>query len=172
MWWTIPILLIGVLLLHESGHYAFAKLQGLMIDKCGFIFKPIPHFYVSVVDRKISMRQRILFLLGGNIFVLIIFVVFLLSGGHSKYVYYIFVYQIIVDTNPFYSDYVIAIMSYVYRNQFTKHYVESERTEEKQMNIDKLKDVYMFCPLWYLHCLLWGILIVLLVSPKFLNNYF
>jgi hypothetical protein len=172
MFWIIPILLLSVLLLHESGHYIFAKVQGLVVDKFGFSIKPLPHFFVSVIDRKISMKQRILFLLGGNIIILITFAMFILSGISFKYLYYAFVYQIILDTNPFYSDYVVAIMSYSYKKYFRKHYSDNGSKEYKEMDINELKELYMFSPLWYIHCLLWGGIIILLISPMFLNKYF
>jgi hypothetical protein len=172
MLWIIPLLLLFVVLLHESGHYIAAKLQGLIVDKFSFSLKPLPHFYVSIIDYKISMRERILFLLSGNFIILLIFVTFILSGINYKYLYYAFVYQIIVDTNPFYSDYVVAIISYSYRKWFRKQHIENDINTTGDMTIDNLKDIYMFSPIWYLHCLIWGLLIILLVSPKFLNNYF
>jgi membrane-associated protease RseP (regulator of RpoE activity) len=172
MFWIIPILLLSVLLLHEIGHYISAKLQGLVVDKFSFSIKPVPHFFVSVLDYKMSMKQRILFLLGGNIIILIFFILFILSGISFKYLYYVFVYQIILDTNPFYSDYVVAIMSYSYKKYFHKHYLNNGLKENKEVDINKLKELYMFSPLWYIHCLLWGGIIVLLFSPQFLNKYF
>jgi hypothetical protein len=172
MFWIVPILLLSVLLLHESGHYISAKLQGLVVDKFSFSIKPVPHFFVSVIDRRISMKQRIFFLIGGNIFILVTFISFILSGVSFKYLYYVFVYQIILDTNPFYSDYVVAIMSYSYKKYFRKHYLDNGFKKHKEMEINELKELYMFSPLWYIHCLVWGGIIVLLFSPSFLNKYF
>ena len=87
MLWIVPLLLLLVLLLHESGHYIAAKLQGLIVDKFGFSLKPLPHFYVSIIDQKVKMRQRIIFLLSGNFIILLTFGMFILSGINCKYLY-------------------------------------------------------------------------------------
>jgi len=171
MIWLIPILLLIVVLMHEFGHFIVAKLQRLPVDKFGFSLKPLPHFYVSIIENNITMRQRILFLLGGNLMVLLLFTCFLLSGFDHRYIYYILVYQILIDTNPFYSDYVVIIVSFLYRKLFRASYYTRSRKENQELNINEIKDRYMFSPVWYLHCILWGILAILLISPKFFNNY-
>ena len=68
------------------------------------------------------------------------------------------------DFNPFYSDYVVAIMSYIYRDDFKKG-------DANENLIEELKEKYMFSTIWYIHLILWGIMIILLLSPKFINPY-
>ena len=167
MYWIILILLF-TLLLHEFGHYLSAKIQGLIVDKFSFSLKPIPHLYVSIIDNKISLRKRILFLLSGNMIIILSFLIFLLSGFECKYIYYAFAYQIILDTNPFFSDYVITIISYLYKKEIYHSFIENKM----EVDINNLKKKYMFSPIWYIHFVLWGILIIFIVSPSFLNIYF
>jgi len=171
MIWLVPILLLIVVLMHEFGHFIAAKLQSLSVDKFGFSLKPLPHFYVSIIENNITLRQRILFLLGGNLMVLFLFTCFLLSGFDNRYVYYILAYQIIIDTNPFYSDYVVIIISFLFRKLFKENNYSRFKNEIERLNINTLKENYMFSLTWYTHCILWGLLIILLVSPKFFNNY-
>ena len=76
-----------------------------------------------------------------------------------------------MDTNPFFSDYVVAIISYSYSKWFRKQHVENKIKNTDDMDINELKEIHMFSPIWYFHCLVWGVLIVLLVSPNFLNTY-
>jgi membrane-associated protease RseP (regulator of RpoE activity) len=171
MIWLVPIFLLIVVLVHEFGHFVSAKLQHLSVVKFCFTVKPLPHFYISIIENSITMRQRILFLLGGNLMILLLFAGFLLSGFDNRYIYYILVYQILIDTNPFYSDYVVVITSFLYRKLFRTNYYTRSKKENQELNINEIKERYMFNPIWYIHFILWGILSILLVSPKFLNNY-
>jgi hypothetical protein len=171
MIWIVPILLLTIVLMHELGHYIAAKLLRLQIDKFRFVLKPLPHFYISIIDNKITTHQRTVFLLGGNIMILFLFVCFLLTGFDNRYIYYILVYQILVDTNPFFSDYVIIITMFLFRKFFIPNYADNPKNENEGLSVNKLKELYMFSPVWYIHCFLWGALIVLLISPIFFNNY-
>jgi membrane-associated protease RseP (regulator of RpoE activity) len=173
MIWSIPIFLLLIVLLHEVGHVISAKIQGLIVEKFSFSLKPVPRFYVTIIENKITMRQRLLFLLGGNFMVLFLFAIFLITGINNKILYYVFVYQIVLDTNPFYSDYVIAIMSYVFRKDYKKIYLHSKYGQKNQDELTEndLKELYMFSPVWYIHFVLWGMLIILLASSKFLSSF-
>jgi len=164
MAWFIILYVIAIVLMHELGHYIAAKVQGLIVEGFKFSIKPVPHLYVSIIDNRISMKQRIIFLLGGNMLIMLMLVLFIISGIENKYLYYVLVCQTLLDINPFYSDYVVAIMSYIYRKEFKKE-------ENNDSLINELKEKYMFSPIWYIHLLLWGIMIILLLSPNFLNLY-
>ena len=164
MAWFIPLYVLVVVLMHELGHYIAAKVQGLIVEGFNFELKPLPHFYVSVIDDRLTMKQRLIFLIGGSLMTLLLLILFLISGIDNRYLFFILICQTLLDFNPFYSDYVVAIMSYIYRDYFKKN-------ETNENLIEELKERYMFSTIWYIHLILWGIMIILLLSPKFINPY-
>jgi membrane-associated protease RseP (regulator of RpoE activity) len=167
----IFLMLVAALFLHEFGHYLSARLQGLTIDKYGILLKPVPHFYITFVDNNVPIYKRMWFLLGGSMFIISLFSLFLLSGFNNQYIYYVLVIQIIADTNPLYSDYVKMIILHRLRKHIVTQAVYHKRQAFIDEQVNNITRSYMFSPLWYIHCLLWGVVIVLLLSPRFLNNY-
>ena len=158
--------------MHEVGHIITAKLFKLNIEKIGFAFRPFPRFYVSIIAHKMTIIQRIIFLLSGNIVTVILFTAFIALNINYQILYYFFAFQIIIETNPIYSDYVVAIISYLYRNEYRKYYtqVKHKGSNNENINPDKFKEIYMFSSIWYVHFIVWGILIVILLSQYFLIN--
>ena len=159
-----------ILLIHESGHLIAAKLLKIKIDKIGFSSKPFPQFYVSVIDHKLTLSKRIIFLLSGNAMVVTTFIIYLLSGFSNIYIFYILALQILIDTNPVYSDYVIAIASYLYRKDIRKHFFNKKTDHKDQAGSlsEEIKEKYKFSKEWYLHMILWGGMIILLYQIKYL----
>lgn len=157
---------ICVVFLHEAGHIIAAKLLKLRIDKIGFSYKPFPRFYVSIIDHKLTMNKRILFLLSGNAMVLAVFLIYMILGITNKYIYYVIALQILIDTNPIYSDYVIAISSYIYKRHIRKRffYMRVGNEESADAIREEIKEKYTFSLPWYCHVLVWGGLCIVLLS--------
>lgn len=167
MFELIPIMIL-VIVIHETGHIVTARILNLNIDKIGFSLKPFPRFYVSVITRKSTICQRIIFLISGNIATTLIFLLFLLSNLSHPILYYLLAIQIVVETNPVYSDYVVAIMSYLFRKKYDRYYYLARHgiNDDEIINPQKLKEIYIFSSIWYIHFILWGALIITLFSPN------
>lgn len=165
MYWSI-LLFFPIVVLHEIGHIITAKLLKLSIEKIGFEFRPFPRFYVAIIAHKMTLTQRIIFLLSGNIVTVSLFIVFIVLNVNCQVLYYLFAFQIIIETNPIYSDYVVAIISYLYRDEYRKYYTVTKYkgSDTEKMNPDRFKENYMFSLIWYSHFIAWGILIVILFS--------
>lgn len=173
--WEIFIFVSLILIVHEFGHYTSAKLLNLEVEKVGFAIKPFPRFYVSVIDSNITLRKRLIYLLSGNFTTLLIFICLLLFGVKDKNLYYAFAFQIIVETNPFYSDYIVATIYYLSIAKFKKQYMQKKQNmktvETKQNIIIALQKEHLFSMIWYIHFLLWALIIVVLLSPKLLMQF-
>lgn len=161
-----------VLFFHECGHYISAKWMRLTVDKVGFAFKPFPRLYVSVIDVNMSMCQRILYLLSGNGMTFLLFGFFLLSGIESKLIYYILACQLIVEANPFYSDYVVAIVSFLYKDRLRQIFLVEKYAAlpEEKDPVKQITEEYTYSKIWYLHFGIWFFVVILLLSPKYLIN--
>lgn len=169
-----PLYILTIILLHEVGHVIAAKALNLTIERIGFSIKPVPRFYVSIIDNNIPANKRLIYLLSGNLSTLLLFLVFLFSGIGSKSLYYAFSFQLVVETNPFYSDYVIAFISYIYRKDFRAFHIKRKYNAEAQasaFSIEDFKNQYMFGKQWYLHFILWSVLIIFLLSPQLLMHF-
>ena len=136
------------LALHELGHIIAAKLMKLEIEKVGFTWKPVPHPYVSVLNVK-SDKQRILFLIAGPIITLSIFILLFAFGQLSREVVYAaIVFQLILDTNPFYSDFVFMYFNQqkeleAFQAQFYKpyHYFASGKVQGVDEDVFESEDL-------------------------------
>lgn len=141
-----PLTILVLTTIHESGHVGTAKVLGLRITGIGLTMKPIPHPYVSI--NWSGSRPRVLaFFFAGVTLTALQFS--LLLGNHffnQPIVYVAFCAQLILETNPFYSDFTLAFRFMVY----------PRRTE------------YSYSLLWYVHLSLWAALIILLLSRRFL----
>jgi len=157
-----------IIFLHELGHYCMAKLLGLHIDKVSFSLCPFPRFYVSVLEIGITPFKRILYLLSGNITTLIVFLCLnLLSINELNLALIVVALQIIAETNPFYSDYSSVMFWIANKNALKKipPYIGNKEQEENiQKYIKNIRDSYFLSPLWLLHFVIWGILLVILLK--------
>ena len=111
MFFQILLFSIILLFLHELGHVISAKILGLKIKNISFLFKPYPHFFVAVSWPN-NNKERMIYLFSGVFITLSLFAISICFNFFNlKALYIAFIIQIIIESNPFYSDYTIAIMS-------------------------------------------------------------
>ena len=157
--------------LHELSHIFIAKICRIKIRNIGFNWKPLPHVYVSVFDNGLSLIKRVLFMLSGNVTTITLFVLFVLNFDIHIAIYYAFAFQLIIEMNPFYSDYSLLFtflkVSSKLKKAFTinKKYPSREDVNfvYKQENLN-----HLYSKEWYVHLFIWMIIIVFLLSPKFI----
>ena len=166
----IPMFLFVIVILHEMGHLISAKLMRLTVEKVGFSVKPVPRLYVSVIDNNIPLKKRLIYLLSGSMMTLILFTFFCTFVKYPQSLYYAFAYQIIVETNPFYSDYVVALISGLSRKEIRRFFYKKKHAPhiETKDVIQEATSNYMYSGIWYIHFILWAIIIVLLLAPNYL----
>lgn len=163
----ILIYVLILLMLHECGHIIAAKAMELNIEKVGFSFLPVPRLYVSIIDNNIPLKKKLLYLLGGNFMTLLLFVSYLISPLKELNIYNAFAFQLIVETNPFYSDYAVAIISYIALKKIKNIYSKIKYKKDAIDTEDIIKDVkneYLFSKIWYIHFIIWTLIIVFLFA--------
>lgn len=108
-----PAISFILVIMHELGHLASAKLLKLKIQGFGYQIRPLPSFFVSV-ERCKSKWKNLIYLLSGNIITLLVLLVinckFKEWWGMITIPFYL---QIIGEYNPFYSD-LVLILSNIY----------------------------------------------------------
>lgn len=167
MYYLIPIFVLILLVLHEVGHIIAAKTLHLSIEKISFSWKPVPRMFVSIIDNNIPTRRRLIYLLSGTLMTSFLFLVFYILKKPIHSLYYAFAYQLIVETNPFFSDFVVAIISYKSRKEFSAEFFKSKYSKQPvtEDNIKLFTGKHMFSWVWYVHFLIWSALIIILLSP-------
>ncbi|RAK68044.1 site-2 protease family protein [Hymenobacter edaphi] len=144
----LPLTMLVLLFIHESGHVLAAKLLGLRVTKVGILTKPIPHPYVAIRWSPVRWKVLIFFFVG----VALTLTQFALLLGTTRffdqrYVYLGFCAQLVLETNPVYSDFTLA-----------KQFVSGQGRQATDM----------FSLRWYVHVTLWLLLIIGLFSPRYL----
>jgi hypothetical protein len=139
---TLAIIFL-LLTLHELGHIFSAVLLKLKIDKVGFTFKPYPHPYVAVSEVKNNLEYYVFLFSGISVTVTIFLICWWLNLLHFKALYYALAYELVIETNPFHSDFTIA---FGMKEKFT------------------LK--------WYFLFFAWMAIITVMFAPQFLAGYF
>ncbi|MEM1324063.1 MAG: hypothetical protein AAGG75_27625 [Bacteroidota bacterium] len=158
----ITILLVGVFLLllltvHELGHIVSAKLLQMPIKKVGFTTVPFPHVFVSVNWPR-EKNKRTLYLMSGFATTLSIFAIVLLFGVDFKPLLIALCIQMIIETNPIYSDFIII-------NMFDKVSSEVRSTRQPYKAVyKKVYNKYLFSPKWYIHFAIWFVLIITFIN--------
>lgn len=153
----INILVLLLLLIHELGHLTMARILGLPIQRIGFQLKPYPHFYVSVSWPRINW-QKYLYLFSGSLITVGLFCISIYNEFfHLTQLYWAFVVQLIIETNPFYSDFTIAIVSRNKPNNTMSSYAENYKLQFSK---------YKFTLKWYVHFIIWTMIILLLTKFK------
>lgn len=134
---TITILVLTVL--HELGHVAAAKALNLRIFKVGALLRPFPHLFVAVGYPKVFWKKFI-YLMAGSAVTLSLLLICFLSGQLVllKWLSLAFAYQIIMETNPFYSDFTI---------------ITGIPTDD-----------YLFTKKWYIHFFAWMCIIIVIIK--------
>jgi hypothetical protein len=170
------IITIGFLMcLHELSHIVTAMFLNLKLKKVGVTLKPLPHVYVSVSEEGVSNMKRYIFLLSGNLFTFTLFIpLFIFTNLFQDYpaFYYGFAIQIILEINPYFSDYTkIAIYQrfqrYISEEIISNNLLKLSKTELTSI-INRVRDKYMFSNIWYLHFFCWLVIIIILLSPALL----
>ncbi len=116
-----------LLLMHELAHIVMAKLICAKIDSVGFF----PHPYVAIENPK-TLINKILYLAAGLMSTLTLFLICYCSELLSYTpIYFAFIFQLILETNPFYSD--LTILGNI------------------------IKSNYRFSLVWFLHFSTWFI---------------
>ena len=69
-----PAISFILVIMHELGHLASAKLLKLKIQGFGYQIRPLPSFFVSV-ERCKSKWKNLIYLLSGNIITLLVLLV-------------------------------------------------------------------------------------------------
>ena len=151
----ISLFTLTLLFFHELGHVIAAKFMGLNIKGVSFSLRPIPHFYVRI-DWPRDKKQRNIFLLSGTATTLFLFLISLIFGLDSRLILLAFSFQIVMEFNPFYSDFVIIAIAEKALKQ-----VRISRVSYDQAFKSTHKK-YFFSNGWYAHFVLWTLLILAL----------
>lgn len=146
----IILFVMALMIFHESGHVISAKIMGLDIQKISFQLKPYPHFFVAIEWPRME-KQRLIYLFSGSFVTVTLFIIaFLFHFFGIKNLYHAFVVQLILESNPFYSDITIAAVTktkFDYTNT-NKQKSYSDLYQEKFSN-------YQFSYKWYIHFTAW-----------------
>ena len=145
--------LVLTMAIHEFAHIICAKLLGKKILRVGLSFRPFPHFFITI-DGFLPDRARMLYLLSGVGTVSI-----LALALHSIYstclCFKIAIFiQIIIDTNPFYSDIALVCKTLTANNKCQEY------------TLQKLSSDYQYTLTWYIHLIFW--LTAIILSFKYL----
>lgn len=158
----IPVLLAVFITIHELGHIAAAKALNLYLQKVGFSMKPFPHVFVNVAWPK-KKKERTVYLMSGFITIVTLLILALLFDITSKPLLIAFGIQLVIETNPVYSDFVII-------NLTEKVSAEIARSRQPYKTVyQRIYSDYLYSPAWYVHFILWVVFIVLIV--QLIKNY-
>jgi Zn-dependent protease len=150
----VAVLLLLLIVAHELGHVICARLLGLKIKNVGFTLIPFPHVYVAVRWPR-ENRKRLIYLFSGFMVYLLIFIFCWINGffGSQALIYALGI-QALIETNPVYSDFVIA---QTMNNTWKK--VKKQGKSYKRAAQTSLKN-HLFSSKWYIHFSVWTLLIV------------
>lgn len=163
------VLLISTITLfnHELGHYASARAMHLTIKKVGFSMKPVPRAYVAVVDKGITLPKRFAYLASGNAMTIITLAAVLLSGMDLYLLTRVLAFQLLVETNPFMSDYS-TLFFYLKNQKLIDSIPVVIRSDVQKKKIDEMvsqmRENYFMSGTWFVHFLLWTILVITLLK--------
>ncbi len=152
---------------HEIGHILCAKLLKFKIKKIGFALKPIPHTFVHVYSNnsKVNNLKRKVYYLSGFFVYISLLVLFVASSKYQSWVLlqyksivYAFFIQFMIETNPFFSDFVLLQLdNYIQNKLKASNYRVSFRDAHKQAF-----SLHQFSKNWYIHFILWTIVLLLI----------
>lgn len=155
----VLFLVISLLVLHELGHILAAKILKLEIKKVGLSLKPYPHAFVAIEWTKVNFKRYIYLFSGFAVTVVLFCASLVFNFFELQCLLYAFIIQFIFETNPFFSDFTIAIATNI--------------AEKKKICIDenyykRVYAKYAFNLYWYFHFSIWIGFIYLLLTFK--NN--
>jgi hypothetical protein len=149
------LLVISLLIFHELGHVVAAKIMGLEIKKIGVSLKPYPHVFVAVEWAREKLKRYIFLFSGTTVTITLFFISIAFNFFELQYLLYAFIFQLIIETNPFFSDFAIAIVTNI---------AEKQKITIDENYFQKVYAKYVFSFGWYLHFGIWIILILLLMN--------
>lgn len=151
IYWGIIIIVVFILtLLHEIGHYISAKILRLKIIGYGVRLTPYPSIYVSVKYPS-NNSKRLFFLLSGFLATMCSFIIMMyLCFFNLEVIFWGYFIQLIIETNPFYSDFTIA---YLVKNSSSFDFIKSNNT-------------YIKSKKWYFYFFMWICFVLLLIIYK------
>ena len=154
----IQLLLFSLIsiFLHELGHYIVLKIFNIPIYSMGVSCQPVPHFYIRY-KWPTSIIKHCAIILSGSLTTILGLSILLLFINYNmmKMLFAVYFFQLICETNPFFSDYVFAYV--IYKNKIINSSPQSLNVYRSLIN------KYMFSFAWYIHFILWSILIILLI---------
>lgn len=144
----VALCLALTMAIHEVAHIVCAKFLGKKILRVGVSFKPLPHFFITI-DGVLGDWERILYLLSGVATISI-----LALALHPIYsmclLFKIAIFtQIIIDTNPFYSDVALVCR------------ILTTKNKRQEYTLQNLSSDYQYTHVWYIHLVFWLTAIIL-----------
>jgi len=150
---TIGVFFV-LLILHECAHVIAAIVMRLKVVQCGLKTSPLPHLFVAIEPTLIEYKKYIFLFAGVGLSVILFIISIYYRFWNINSIYWGFAIQLIVETNPFYSDFTIAI--------------NDKQGSNNPDNIPETRyqrDCH-YSRVWYFHFLFWTILILFLVKLK------
>lgn len=145
---------IVLTLLHEFGHYITAKIMKQTVYGYGVRLFPYPSIYVSIKFPSENYKKNI-YLFSGFFFTICSFLIFFkFDFFNLDFLFWAYFIQLLIETNPFYSDFTIAYITNKYKSYDGRSYI-------------KFHNLYMRSKFWYLHFVSWLAVIILLLNYKF-----
>ncbi|TXF87115.1 hypothetical protein FUA23_18660 [Neolewinella aurantiaca] len=142
--------IVVLMLLHETAHYVSARMMNLRVIDFGLKMRgAVPYPFVEVGWTP-NARKRLIYLMAGVATTASLFSLSLITSASWLIpgIYLGFAGQLVLETNPVFSDFVI---------------LQGMNSGKGKSDNDR-----MFTGPWYVHFALWVLLIVLLLSPRFL----
>ncbi|WP_196890114.1 hypothetical protein [Aureivirga sp. CE67] len=138
--------LFSLIIIHELGHVISALILNLKITKIGFQWIPYPHAYVKIKWPE-SKTKALIYLLAGSFMTIVLLAISLINNFFGlEALALAFFIQLIIEFNPFYSDFTII------------RAIFSERSTNQETHAALMKE-QLFTPLWYVHFVAWVFLI-------------
>lgn len=143
-----------LLILHECAHVISAIIMGLKVVQIGLKTSPLPHLFVAIEPTLIEYKKYLFLFAGVGLTIILFFISIYYKFWNINSIYWGFAIQLIVETNPFYSDFTIAI-----------------NDKQGSNNLDNIpenryREDYRYSRAWYFHFLFWTIFILVLVKLK------
>jgi hypothetical protein len=150
-------LVLLFLILHEAGHIVGAMLLRLKITKIGISKAPLPHFYVAV-RWPYDATNRTLYLLSGFMTFCVAASVVLLFFDSKPAIVDAIIIQLAIETNPFYSDFIILLLS---------GSAQKEMRSPKfnyRAEFQKAHSNFLYSPKWYAYFIVWSLTLFYLIK--------
>lgn len=160
---VIPIFML-FFALHQLGHLAGAWFLGLPIPKLKLSSQPLPHPY-AIALRTNERPKQLAYVLSGVAVSVLLFVIGTAVGFlQFKSLYFALVLILLMDSNPFYSDTLLAISlakvkmsGLAGRKNWKQQYQQQFSTQ-------------LYTPRWYAYFIIWAVMAIVLLSPQLLQS--